>query len=90
MTITIVAAAIGACKLLVRHLRYLDTTEEHAQMATSLQRALLRNKDFGSGTPQQIRKRIDYHREMERKYTRAARYPWLPVAPDPLPPPRPW
>lgn len=24
-----------------------------------------------------------YHIEMEKKYDRAARYPWLPVAPDP-------
>jgi hypothetical protein len=26
---------------------------------------------------------IDYHSEMTRKYSRAARYPFLPVAPDP-------
>ncbi len=27
-----------------------------------------------------------YFAEMARKYDRAARYPWLPVAPDPPPP----
>ena len=25
----------------------------------------------------------DYHRNLQRKYAHAARYPWLPVAPDP-------
>src|SRR5579862_1676552 len=28
---------------------------------------------------------IQYHGKMARKYERAARYPWLPVAPDPPP-----
>lgn len=30
-----------------------------------------------------------YHRVLSRKYAQAARYPWLPVAPDPPPPPHP-
>jgi hypothetical protein len=30
-----------------------------------------------------ILRRRDYHRAMMIKYERAARYPWLPVAPDP-------
>ena len=29
---------------------------------------------------------ISYHAALFRKYERAARYPWLPVAPDPPPP----
>ena len=29
------------------------------------------------------RPRADYHGTMRRKYERAARYPWLAVAPDP-------
>lgn len=29
------------------------------------------------------RRRTAYHAAMARKYRRAARYPWLPVAPDP-------
>jgi len=28
-------------------------------------------------------KYADYHLEMERKWSRSARYPWLPVEPDP-------
>ncbi len=31
-------------------------------------------------------KRLDWHRKMADKYLRAARYPWLPVEPDPLKP----
>jgi hypothetical protein len=27
-----------------------------------------------------------YHRKLRMKYQKAARYPWLPVAPDPLEP----
>jgi hypothetical protein len=27
---------------------------------------------------------VEYHDEMRLKYEKAARYPWLPVAPDPL------
>jgi hypothetical protein len=30
--------------------------------------------------------RADHHAAMVRKYERAARYPWLPVEPDPPPP----
>lgn len=31
----------------------------------------------------ELRARADYLRAMGRKYERAARFPWLPVAPDP-------
>lgn len=30
-----------------------------------------------------LRLRADYHARLKRKYERATRYPWLPVAPDP-------
>ena len=36
-----------------------------------------------------IRAFIAYHLELEQKYDSAARHPWLPVAPDPSPPPKP-
>jgi len=42
-------------------------------------------------TPDQVRRRARwnaYRVAMYRKYRRAARYPWLPVEPDPLPPER--
>jgi len=31
-------------------------------------------------------RRMEYHTAMARKYEHAARYPWLPVAPDPAEP----
>lgn len=31
----------------------------------------------------QARKRRDYYRRLNKKYVHAARYPWLPVDPDP-------
>ncbi len=36
-------------------------------------------------SPRQQRFSI-WHRDLSVKYRRAARYPWLPVAPDPTPP----
>src|SRR4051812_8359590 len=29
---------------------------------------------------------VSYHAQLREKYERAARYPWLPVEPDPMPP----
>jgi hypothetical protein len=41
-------------------------------------------------TPSEATSRwIAYHAEMARKYEHAAKYPWLPVAPDPPDPPPP-
>lgn len=34
-------------------------------------------------TYERMMDRADHHAAMARKYERAARYPWLPVAPDP-------
>jgi hypothetical protein len=36
-----------------------------------------------------IRAFMAYHLELEKKYDSASRHPWLPVAPDPSPPPKP-
>ena len=35
------------------------------------------------------RRLFEFHRTMRRKYLRAATRPWLPIAPDPPPPPEP-
>jgi hypothetical protein len=32
---------------------------------------------------ERLRKRVDYHAALARKYRRAASYPWLPIEPDP-------
>ena len=36
--------------------------------------------------PELLAQLTDYHRRLGQKYDRAAARPWLPVAPDPLPP----
>ena len=33
--------------------------------------------------PPEVRRRIEYHAALARKWNRAYRYPWLPVDPDP-------
>jgi hypothetical protein len=38
----------------------------------------IRNKQ-----PADVRRRVDYHAALARKWNRAYRYPWLPVEPDP-------
>jgi hypothetical protein len=35
------------------------------------------------------RRLCEFHLTMKRKYERAATQPWLPIAPDPAPPPQP-
>jgi hypothetical protein len=35
------------------------------------------------------RRLMEFHRAMQRKYERSAIRPWLPIAPDPAPPPEP-
>jgi hypothetical protein len=35
------------------------------------------------GHPDPLHRRREYYDQMRKKYERAARYPWLPVAPDP-------
>ena len=58
----------------------------HASLAVSLKRiarteaAVRRLGREPSAVPRQ---RAIYHAALRRKYERAARYPWLPVPPDP-------
>ena len=41
---------------------------------------------FCSFTPQRLSPHDEWHGQMSRKYSRAASYPWFPVASDPPPP----
>jgi hypothetical protein len=45
-----------------------------------------RNAPPGEQELEYQREQVNYHAAMARKYRRAALYPWLPVAPDPLEP----
>jgi len=42
-----------------------------------------RMKFFAGPPPENCRKLVPYYQSLRRKYERAARYPWLPVEPDP-------
>ena len=44
------------------------------------------SENFGRPLHQFWQHRLDYFEDMERKWERAARYPWLSVPPDPPPP----
>jgi hypothetical protein len=52
---------------------------EHAERAGLLGDRLRRDRE-------QVSQGVEYHSAMARKYRRAARYPWLPVEPDPSEP----
>jgi hypothetical protein len=39
--------------------------------------------DLGAGQRESLMRRIAYQAKLAEKYEHAARYPWLPVAPDP-------
>lgn len=56
----------------VRHLAQLGEEDNEPDFAE--------HERFTAG---QIARRVAYHAAMARKYRRAARYPWLPVEPDP-------
>src|SRR4051812_43881044 len=92
MLVVLVAVTMGAAEHLrrlrivyreqvARH-RALETSSRRiAGYATGLQRLGLEPRARpGPG------RRTEYHAAMRRKYERAARYPWLPVPPDPPPP----
>jgi hypothetical protein len=57
--------------------------EQREQVERNKKRAIRRREDAA-----RIAKLANYHAAMKRKYQQAARYPWLPVAPD-LPKPDP-
>ena len=75
----VIAVATLVLGLWVRQQRLLAIALRHNLPATSC-----------VGCPPEEQRRImrqnAYNREMVRKYRLAARYPWLPVPPDPPPP----
>jgi hypothetical protein len=92
----IVVAVVGlvcaaALQLRERRERFDRITRKHwhaVQLSSLVGHAdVLGTPRFPRETFRHRRQRIiDWHREMARKYGRAARYPWLPVAPDPSAP----
>ena len=66
------------CELWIMHRNHLGT-----QFGRALTEAELRD---ARQARQQADRNAAYHRALKVKYTRAARFPWLPVAADPSPP----
>jgi hypothetical protein len=71
---------------------------ENTQMRFLLERARRRSAEESASVPSEVEKRIQdriarmdemgtYYGQIRAKYERGARYPWLPLEPDP---PMPW
>ena len=80
MMLVIAIAAVTASAIVCTFLRahYL----QRAENCDVLSRLL--SMDYEQDVP--APKMTNYYLELKHKYERAARYPWLPVAPDPPPP----
>jgi hypothetical protein len=99
IAVAVAGMVLGEGLMIQRRARLRATSARHAaqeQMWTTLAaaagqrpsrrvdwsyRGVRRQTDQG-----RCRAAADYHARLARKYDRAARYPWLPVAPDPPPP----
>jgi hypothetical protein len=85
----------GAVSMHHRSIRFLDLASRHQRrvaearemiFVSSMRELLKRNEGIGPVSFEGTRHwglLADYHKRMELKYRRAARYPWLPVAFDP-------
>ena len=82
--VAIAALAAGAMRMGRRSPEYREAAEEHAICEDFYRLALANESRMDDPSyPATCRARLDYHRIMREKYEFAARYPWLPVAPDP-------
>jgi hypothetical protein len=97
LAVAVVAALLGCADLWRRREHYRRLAETHAlsEMVLRVDSVMARGDPTGgpgvrlldlSDSLEEAAKWADYHAGLRRKYERAARYPWLPVAPDPPPP----
>jgi hypothetical protein len=90
IAVAVVSVALGGELMRRRRISHREQAASHSD-AEELSRAYA---DDARGQPGPIAPQrvawgevlAAYHAAMSRKYERAARYPWLPVAPDPPPP----
>ncbi len=97
VAVAVTGFILGGEAIRRRWLSYRASVENHANEERRM-RLLLRegflHETAGDGTRrrwqigpggerERIRERLLYHSLMKDRYQRAARYPWLPVAPDP-------
>lgn len=83
IVVALVALALGAETLRERRQMYLSEADMHAFWERRFDPQFVGDW-FGPGLNDARRQR--YHGRLRLKYERAARSPWLLVAPDPLPP----
>ncbi len=82
--ITTIGVALGGVETLRRQAIAFAMASRHGDVRYAIMNGYVPDR-------QRVRRLLDgyekYHRDMEQKWRRAARYPWLPVEPNP---PRPW
>ena len=88
VVVLIIAVAIGAKVLRNRASEYRRIALDHRLAAVALNRVQKFEMLQIDGTLRDIEQPpnlvlVDFHNRMSKKYEHAARYPWLPVDPDP-------
>jgi hypothetical protein len=87
----LMATAIGGYRLKQRRDHFLSRAQLHEQNADFLMEVyesdrVIRTHWTRDDDLNALRRESDYQAAMARKYSHAARYPWLPIEPDPPPP----
>jgi hypothetical protein len=72
--IAVVAIVLGAIAIDERRDRFRQLAAYHDRVVQALRPPYV---------PQVNPRRVAYHRDLAAKYERAARYPWLPLEPEP-------
>jgi hypothetical protein len=94
VAVAVVALSVAGEQMRRRAVRYRGLAERHAKIElvcrrTAARLPLMKPSDYGAfcgGMARNIRRSprlAAYQADLRRKYEHAARYPWLPVEPDP-------
>jgi hypothetical protein len=84
--VAVIALLLGAAAIQRRRAHLQRLADHHAEMARQLRSShgsIIRPGGVYVHVPLTHPRLADYHEDLARKYERAARYPWLPVEPDP-------
>ena len=86
VVVAVAALLLGAVAILRRRAHFQVLADYHAEMARHARfdhGSIIRPNGAYVHIPLAAPSLVDYHEDMARKYERAARYPWVPVEPDP-------
>ena len=90
VAVTIIALALGTSEWIKRRaVRFSLDSEKHLEMAFyygEIHESFIFMDHKESPKSLLAKDKGNYHAQLFQKYERASRYPWLPVAPDPLEP----